>query len=266
MKFINIAEEQLKTKRKQEKVLLAHQDFFEEYFAIFEDKTQFQKNINCILNKINYQQTMENINILKERLSNLIYLITSNFNNIVFPDIIFFIGPGNCDGHGILIKGKPFTFFDMSRMNSWMSNSSFALEIHLLHEVFHAIHYYYSSEFYPRNYNSVEEQYIKRMIAEGLATYLSKSITKSSLAKSLWLDLLDEKFVKKWMKRCENSRKLIWHSIKKSISSNREDESLLNTLFSVPRAKSNLLIARLGYYFGVKIVERAVQDLSLIHI
>ncbi len=263
MKFINIAEQQLRTDISSEQILLTYQDFFEEYFSIFEERSQFQEDINSILSRIGKQQTIANTEKLREHLSNLVPFTSSIADDIVSPDIIFFIGLGSWDGHGIILNGRPFTFFDMTRMNIWMANPSFRLKAHLVHEVLHAIHYYHSQEFYPENYESVGDYYIKKMMAEGVATYLASCVTKVSLDEALWLGLLDKPSVKKWVKKCEESKKSIWYSIKKVIRNNREDEHLLEKLFSVPGITSDMLIeGRLGYYYGAQIAKRAAKDLG----
>ncbi len=258
MKIIDIAKEQFESGA--EKVLEKYGDFFEEYFSTLEDREAFMRNIDSVLEKTDKELTEKNISFLSEKLGETVQLIEKFANNAPVPGAIFFVGLNNFDGHGLIINGKPFAFFNMTRMNEVLKNKNFDTGIHLLHELFHAVHYFLSPEFYMKNYKTVEHRYFKRMIAEGVATYFSMVSGKSDFGKAAWFGLLDEKQVEKWIEVCESKKKEIGELLKNSIKENRFDSFLESVLFYVPGLSAeDLPKGRLGYYYGAKIVETAAR-------
>ncbi len=55
------------------------------------------------------------------------------------------------------------------------------MDLFVTHELLHGIHYSYNPCFYPKYYNSIEEKYFKRMIAEGIAINLSPTFPQVQL-------------------------------------------------------------------------------------
>ncbi len=258
--IINIAEEQLRNGG--ERTLKNHEDFFNEYFSTLENREEFQKNIQNILKTTDAELTKSNISLLSKKLSLLIPLIKDIEEKLIIPDFIFFIGLNNFDGHGLLIHGKPYTFFNMTPLNKRLENKSFVVNAQLLHEIFHAIHYFYSQSFYIKNYASVEHRYLKRIIAEGIATYftLIASGKKPNLKDSFWFGLIDNKHFKKWIENCELKKASIGKTIEKATANNNFDTTLDNILFSVPgMTQEELIQGRFGYYYGLEIVKKAVK-------
>jgi hypothetical protein len=258
VKFINIAEEQIN--KGAEMALKNHKDFFNEYFLTLEKEEQFRVKIQNVIENTNAELTRINIALLMKRVSLSLPFIMQVDKDIIIPNLVFFIGLDNFDGHGLIIKGEPYTFLNMTRINNLLENKLFTADVHLLHEIFHAIHYFYSPSFYIKSYTSIEHKYLKKMIAEGIATYFAKETIGASPENSLWFGLLGDKHFKEWVRKCRMKRVSIWKSIKNSIANNDLDTSLINTLFSVPGMKQeDLAKGRLGYYYGLKIVEIAAR-------
>jgi len=255
MKFINIAEEQMMSATK---ALQKHRDFFNEYF-LFEERKEFEEDIQNIIENTDFNLTRSNIALLTERLQSLADLIEKE-EKVIIPDIFFLIGLEHIDAQGLIINGKPYTFFNMTQMNEALTIKPFTLDIPLLHEIFHAIHYFYSPSFYIRSYRSIEHQYLKTMIAEGVAVYFSKEIKKANFEDALWSGLIDNKHYKKWYKNCRTNKHAIWEFMKNTIENNKLDTSLDDILFSIPgMTQEDLVEGRLGYYYGLEIVEKAVN-------
>ena len=260
MTIIKIAEEQLKDV--EEIALKNHEGFFNEYFTTLENREQFQKNIQSVLKTTDVELTESNINLLSKKLLSLIPLIKNIEENLIIPDFIFFIGLNNFDGHGLIIRGKPHTFFNMTPLNERLKNKSFVVSAQLLHEIFHAIHYFYSPAFYIKNYASIEHQYLKRIVAEGIATYFTffAGNKKLNLNDSLWFGLIDNEHFTKWVENCEAKKASIGKTIEKVVASNNFDTTLADILFSVPGIEQEELTkGRFGYYYGLEIVKKAAE-------
>ncbi len=263
--FINIAREQIRLG--VEAALKNHSDFFNEYFSTLENREEFLKGIPDILKTTDADLTNTNISLLSKKLSLLIPSIesaggTSADKKLIIPDFVFFIGLNNFDGHGLIIRGKPYAFFNMTPINRRLEDKSFMVESQLLHETFHAIHYFYSPSFYIKNYTSIEHRYLKRMIAEGIASYftLVAGGKKQNLKDAFWFGLVDEEHFKKWVENCKFKKSFVYETLKKVITGNGFAPTLDALLFYVPGAKQEeLILGRFGYYYGFEVVRRVAE-------
>ncbi len=267
--FIDIAEEQIK--HGAGAALKTYSNFFNEYFSTLESREQFLKNIQSVLETTDAETTNANIRLLSEKLSLLIPSIESavskstynkSAGKMIIPDFIFFIGLNNFDGHGLIIRGKPYAFFNMTPINKRLEDKSFVIESQLLHETFHAIHYFYSPSFYIKNYASIEHRYLKRMIAEGIATYftLIAGGKKRNLKDAFWFGLVDDEHFAKWVENCKLKKPFVYEMLKKTVAGDSFDTALDELLFYVPGAKQEeLILGRFGYYYGFEIVKRVAE-------
>ncbi len=268
--FINIAEEQIRSG--VEAALKNHSDFFNEYFSTLENREEFLKSIHNILKTTDADLANANISLLSKKLSLLILLIKSAGvtgvggknadKKLIIPDFVFFLGLNNFDGHGLLIRGKPYAFFNMTLINRRLEDKSFVINSQLLHETFHAIHYFYSPSFYLKNYTSIEHRYLKIMIAEGIASYftLIAGGKKHNLKDAFWFGLVDEEHFKKWVENCALKKSFVYEMLKKVIAGNSFDPALDALLFYVLGAKQEeLILGRFGYYYGFEVVRQVVE-------
>ncbi len=254
MEFVNIAEVQL-----EKGVQIAFKEFpefFSEYFKVMENEKEFHSKIPGIVEKTNKEETLRNISILEKTAKEVEPIVKLANKENRFPGIVFFIGLNNFDGHGFLVSGKPYAFFNMTRMNQMMRLKRFSTKTHLAHETFHALHYFYSPEFYPKKDIFNRKELIKKIIAEGIATYLSKKALKTSDADALWFGLLDEKDVSEWIKNCKRSLKEVQDRLNTHI-----DESFFLSLFTVSGMDTeSLKNGRCGYCYGTEIAELAAAE------
>jgi hypothetical protein len=238
-------------------------EFYGEYFRCFSDKEKFSKEIGSIIPGIDKAVTLNNVEIIERTFNDLKPQLKKYFPNIVLPDIIFFIGSGGWDGHATIIKDKPYTFFDMFRMNQWLANSNFCKEAHFTHELVHAIHYYQSPEYYLGNYKTPGDNLLKRLIAEGMGTYLSYKITGVDFFHAAWLGIIDDTLCSRWEESCLRHKNTIKELLKKALHDSCAEKEISNSLFSVPGFNDDDLVSgRFGYYYGAKIIEEFFPGIS----
>lgn len=264
MKFISFTGEELTGEKGLQNVLTQNQHFFTEYFRTFVAKERFITDTNIALNRINPDDLQIKINLIIKSFEILVPKIQEFLHEDVNLPVYLVVGPGVWDGHGILIDGRPAVFFDMTAMLDLMNNPAFNLEFHLTHKTLHAIHYSYTPEFYPGNYKNIRDKYLRRMIAEGVVTYLSSQILVGAPGDYLWFGLLDQMRTRFWISRSEMDKQIVWGTLRRLVADNQDDAELGMKLFSVGDYDPEVMMeGRLGYYYGTEIARSVAEDVGL---
>ncbi len=264
MEIVNIVEKQLRTEMDLEMMLAEHRDFFTEYFQTFGEREEFIKYTGLMLENSN----SDDVRIKIDKIISVLKILEPRINEYMTKKIdvgvILFAGVGSWDGHGILINGKPYIFFDLTAMVEMMNNPGFRLDFHLTHEFMHAIHYYFAPEFYPGNYQNVRDRYLKRMLAEGVASYLTSWVLRGEVEDYLWFGLLNHTAARQWMRIARNERQVVWATLRRLVDDQQEDITLTDKLFSIKGFGMNdLLTGRFGYYYGYDIARSVAEDLGV---
>lgn len=256
MKIINIGREQIVQSEDLEKII-ENNNFFAEYFSVFKDNDEFIESSRKSMADFTPEQV--------ENISDQIINITENKLSLILketgfsrgPGVIIFIGDGSWDGHGIIIDGKPYVFFDLA---SQKGENEYNLQTYITHELIHPFHYYYSPDFYPGNYVTLIDKYFRKMIAEGLATFLGYYFSGYDIADSYWLGIFNEKQVKKWIDNCKKAKSDIASRLQEVLREEKYDEYIYYKLFAI--ISEDFAENRYGYYYGTKIVENIFQNMS----
>lgn len=255
MKFIDFTEEQFRESDGFIKDDPVFRKLTQEYKRVCDKRPGFSGRLSSIVLEEDPDITGRNVKKLINTIERLEDPIYSFFGRIKLPNVIFFIGTRAWDGHGIYIDGKFYVFFNMSILNMIMGKPEFNREIHNLHEIIHAIHYTYCPEFYPGNYRKIDQQYLNKMIAEGIATYISGKLTGTTPRESLCFGLMNEDDFREWIGIARESKGEIWRSLKECIETGKKDEDLMSRLFYMPGG--SLDSGRFGYFYGMEIVRSA---------
>ena len=255
MELINIALDQIKKKSTPEQIFDRY-DFFKEYFKVFNHNDKFTEDTIQSLKEMNINDILDTSHVLEEKVQEKIEKITKDIELEVLPGMITFIGDESFDGHGIILNGKPYVFFDLTAVTR--RKDKYNLDMYVTHELIHSIHYGSQVSFYPGKYKNIKDKYLKRLIAEGLATFLANYYNNYNIEDSYWLGFLDSDKVREWIINCENNKNKIGDKLKVQINRNEFDENLYLQLFALPG--SDYANGRCGYYYGSQIVEEAFQD------
>ncbi|APF26532.1 hypothetical protein NPD7_1401 [Clostridium sporogenes] len=250
MKTIGIFEKQLELDTDQDELYKTN-IFFNEYFSVFNKNPNLKENTEKILYEYSKESIYKTFNILKNTFEKKVNFISDSLDLKIIPDLIVFIGDGSVDGHGALVNGKPYVFFDLSALI--LNFNKYNIDLFVTHELLHGIHYSYNPCFYPKYYNSIEEKYFKRMIAEGIATNLSPTFSSSTIEDSYWMGFFNKKEVQIWVDNCEKMKNNIVYRITSSLKFSSFDKDLYHTLYTVSDLK-HLTNSRLAYYYGSQII------------
>jgi len=182
-------------------------------------------------------------------------------NSINLEGVIFMIGDGTVDSHGILVEGKSYLIVDVSAYAKQLDNYnpiSF-----LVHELTHCIHYYYRPEMYFRNYNQKSDKLLKRILVEGIAGYVTKETTSESDCDIFWLGYLDENEIDKWIAYSLSSKVDLSLKINDFLANDIWSDETQQTLFSVTDP-DNLWKGRLAYYYGYELAKQYKPNSNLL--
>lgn len=250
-KIINLAIEQMKSDNINE--IFTQELFFEEYFKVFRKNKPFDDNIiNSIQHDLDINDVINLSNILIIKFEKQADILSKNG---IKSDIglIIFIGDGNIDGHSINLSNSTYVFIDIYAIIS-RSNKNYDLEAFLSHEIIHAVHYDLNKEFYPENYNLTEDKYLKTLIVEGMATYMSISLFGIPENSAYWFGLLAKHEINEWVCNCEKMKTNIGINLKELISDSKFDKNIYDKLFCVIKSEE-FTSYRIGYYYGCRIVK-----------
>lgn len=198
------------------------------------------------------QDVNKTVSFLKSLAEEMLKYISKSIDRNIDVGFITFFGDCSYDGHGILIDGKPYVFFDLNAIIPRLGFYNFRTFI--THELLHAIHYYLNPNFYRANYQTVEERYFKLLFAEGIATHLSSVITSEKMEYAYCFGYISKKQVMEWIRNSEKMKSHIGNDINKAINRSTLDNSLYNRLFGIEDF-SMLTSYRLGYYYGSEIIK-----------
>ena len=258
MEVINIALEQIANKSKQKQIFTEY-DFFEEYFNTFNNSDKFLQNTKNSLDKIDKEEILNITETLKERVQYKLEYIIKDTDLNLFPGLITFIGDGSWDGHGIIVNDNSYVYFDLAAVKRDIEN--YNLDTYVTHELIHPIHYGSEITFYPGEYETVKDKYLKRLIAEGLATFLGDHYCDYNIRESYWLGLLEAKDVDKWVDNCRAEKDQIGKRLQEQIINNEFDRNLFYQLFAV--TSSEYVRHRFGYYYGTQIVKNVFEEKTI---
>ncbi len=163
-----------------------------------------------IVNKINTlsNEKIELINeaasLLKETLKVVIPSLENTFSDTQHLEIIMIVGEGYIDGHGVIVSNKPYVIIDLGTIAE--SLHEYDLEVFLIHEIIHALHYNVCPSMYFRNYSGLADDYIKRLVSEGIATYATGRLHSKESGFEYWLGHFTVKETNEWIDLCERRK------------------------------------------------------------
>jgi hypothetical protein len=262
--ILNIAEEQLHNCKCMDRVFENHKWFFDELFNTFMKNSEVKSELTLQASKLNIEETVYKINIIKEKINNIYSYMHKQliFKNL--PKFILFIGGENSwDAHGMIINNEPYVFINITMVIPRLEIKEFDMELFIVHEMIHAIHYNCSPEFYLGNYITLEDKYLKKLISEGMATFMSSKILNKKLEKAFWIGFITDYEVTEWVKNAEDLVGNIGEKLKVSLEENKFNNELFSQLFYVKNLET-LSSYRLGYYYGAKIIEKLGGNYDLL--
>jgi uncharacterized protein YjaZ len=167
-------------------------------------------------------------------------------------EAILLVGGNGANGHAFMRDGKAIAWFALETFATLSQMRIFAA-----HEISHAIHYAATSSSYFHD-RSEQLLFSRRLITEGLATYLSTIVCQASDKEALWADTLDSDSLQQWMRDCKEAVKQLSSYALEHYDS--RDPSI--NFFSA--ADPDLIYKnRAGYYLGLQVIREYAANNSI---
>jgi hypothetical protein len=174
--------------------------------------------------------------------------------------VVLFVGNRSADGHAFLDTDGAVAWFTIECFDSELEAKIFTM-----HELIHALHYAAQPEY---AFQTVEHQrnIARQLIAEGIATYLTKRLWNETDGAVLWADKLPDAQLQAWMTDCRNAENTLFQFV----AANFESSDLsINLFFSAN--PEDIYSYRAGYYVGLKLIGSIASannfsDSDLLHI
>ena len=261
MNYIEMYKDQLKSKTIKNPIY--KDKIFHEYFALncflnnFERSNDRLKNLICqdieLLTNENILSIHKSIEIIKDSVDELVKSNHPLFTQYPIDGIVLLLGDSTVDAQGIMVEDQVYMVIDLLAYSKALE--SYNPISFLVHEMTHPIHYKLDSDMYFRNFTSKSEKVLKRMIFEGLATYISRLLTDEKDEDVFWLGYLDEKGVSQWKGHAVKVKDQFKSPLEALILKGSWDDSYQYQLFSINNP-SKLWQGRLGYFYGYEIVSK----------
>ncbi|MEX0652229.1 MAG: DUF2268 domain-containing putative Zn-dependent protease [Candidatus Paceibacterota bacterium] len=219
----------------------SYPELFEHYFTYWGDRDSFK-------GALTETETRERVVLIKKHLA-VIEQKLNNFGfNVALLEVILFVGQGWTNGHAFKHDSTFKVFLPVEAYQSDTQVLTF-----VPHEIIHALHYQKQPDFYFKN-KEEKERFSRLLITEGLATLLTKKIMGLSEKEALWADYLDSEDLEWWMRECEK-----WgDGLYKFAISNFKKSS--DSLMFYTADKNDIFKYRAGYYIGMKILEKMIDN------
>lgn len=229
------------------KYLSSHPFFFEHYLKFWGTGNPSFANISSTQMEENRTRVLRSINKAVELLSKLHF-------DLKDLEIILFVGQNTCNGHACLLDGKPTVYIALESYTSDLYSDVFCM-----HEIIHGLHYQQQPRLL---FNSVVEKALisRQLLAEGMATYLTKSILDVSADRALWADFLDDAQLKKWNQNIEANHSLLNNLCIDNFQSS--DLTLSSKLFAISDL-TDARRSRAGYKIGMLAIESIVKSKNI---
>jgi len=224
------------------------------YPALFEHYYKYwAKRKNAVI-LADEKAVEEKSGLVKKRLD----FIENNFNNSGFNiadlKIILFVGQNTSNGHA---------FKDGDNHVVWLPVETYQTlkqcDIFITHEIIHFLHYSHSPDFYFHSIKNLR-LFSRRLITEGIATFLTQRILKITKKEALWADFLTKLEVDAWFEKCQIAEPELYEfALEYFNNSNPEIE-----LFYANNI-ADIFRFRAGYFVGFKLIAQIVinQKLSM---
>ncbi len=219
------------------------------YPALFNHYYRFCGNRKKPFSKLPQEELTRRSKLIRKELIFINDRIAAFGLNIDELDIILFVGKGASNGHA---------FRDGGRFVVWLPietyDSQLLARIFITHEIIHALHYAGSPEFY---FDSAEEMrsISRRLITEGLATYLTMKILGVDALTALWADYLPDHKADRWFDECRLREKEIYADLLANFSFSNPDVWLFYAA-----DPDNILKYRAGYYAGLRLIQQIIDE------
>lgn len=168
-------------------------------------------------------------------------------------DLVLMVGQGTSNGHAILADDRAIVWIPLEAYASERQ-----VDVFLTHEIAHGLHYLSCPEFF--FHSGKEKNHIGRQtMTEGIATFVTKQVTRLSSEDVLWADFLSPNERKVWMDLCAREQE----KLRAFVHAHWNDTygSALDLFFVCD--SSDIYRYRAGYFVAWKLIEAVVAEQSL---
>ena len=229
---------------------------YEQHFS-----TDAQQKIPAIITEIDTAELEQAAFLIARQLQSLYKDFSQALPQLTLPDSILFIGDAATDGHGIRVNDNWYLFIDLNTVVTQQRHKG-NMKWFLAHELAHAVHYSINDEFYRAKYTSAEDQVLKYMMAEGIATWVSMKICAIPENRAFWGDFLDDAQISAWRQYAVDNKASVAQKLQQVVAKDLNHAELNRLLFYVLNLE-NLEQKRTGYLYGFEIISNFACETML---
>lgn len=166
-------------------------------------------------------------------------------------ELVLMVGQNTSNGHGLVTA---------SHSMAWLAVETYTTpllaKVFVTHELVHACHYLHNRDFYFTS-ESQQQDPMRQLLTEGIATYLSRMVLEIDWATALWADYLERAKQREWMSLCHDD---IGGLAQYFLTAMRTNNPTSMFIASDP---DDIYKYRSGYYLGLAVIETIVSETGL---
>lgn len=220
-------------------------ELFNHYFAYWADRAHFHATLQG--NELGARKALvlSQISSIEEKIGTLGLDISA-------MRLILFVGQDCTNGHAFKYKDDFITWIPIEAYHTTKQASIF-----ITHEILHALHYTHSPDLYFTS-NKEKNSFVRQLLTEGVATYLTKRTLDLDDSESLWADYIDTKSLEVWMNWCRGHAKELYAYARQEIA----QDSHRGEFFQA-NDPGDMFQYRAGYFVALHAVESIVRAYGL---
>ncbi len=159
-------------------------------------------------------------------------------------EAVLFVGQRTSNGHALRDGDSWIVWLPLEAYPTALQ-----MRVFVTHEILHALHYRESPDFY---FDSMAEKrsVVRRLITEGVATWLTMRVLGIDERTALWADYIPRRKIRAWLQECKAKE----HELCKFILENLFSSDPAIGVFYAKDA-DDIFNYRAGYYIGLKLIK-----------
>ena len=224
----------------------------ESYPALFEHYCHYWGKRVPFTAPISEAEMVRNRALLNAGLGRIEACFARAWFDIAEMPVALFVGQDVSNGHAFEDHGE---FVVWLPIETYTSHEK--VDVFVTHEIIHALHYQAAPEFY---FRTRSELYClsRRLITEGIATFLTAAVLGIDDEAALWADYLDDHHRREWMAQCRNNRV----GLARFMIDRFNDSDPETDIFRTADA-GDIFRFRGGYYVGLEVIRAVAAEHGL---
>ena len=222
------------------------------YPELFDHYYKFWSERGMIPDTTSAASVRDSAGFIRSRLSFIMDRFEDSDLDISALNLVLFVGQGTTNGHAFRDAGKFVVWIPVETYTT-----ALLVDVFVIHEICHALHYRSSPGFYFQNRNE-KELVSRQLITEGLATALTAEVLATDDLTALWGDFLSAEAAGAWLTECRRHEAKLCRFVRDNFNTSDLALHLFHAF-----DPEDIFAYRAGYYVGLQVIRHISKKQGL---